>query len=151
MAASASAFRPASAERVHQGKLRGLQLRVERDRLAQQADGLVDAAGLQERTAQLLVALGVLRQFDEGAPQQRLRLGATALAVERRAEERGQVRLPRILRERVAAELLRHRAVAGAHERECALVGGADQPGVGHRRMIAGRPGALRRRRRSAR
>ena len=99
---------------------------------------------MQERTAQLFVALGVLRQFDEGAPQERLRLGATALAVERRAKERRQVRLPGIFRERVAAELLRHRAVAGAHERECALVGGADQPGVGHRRMIAGQPGCRR-------
>ena len=75
-------------QRVHQGELRGLQLRVERDRLAQQADRFVDAAQLQQRAAELLVALGVLRQLDERAPQQRLRLGAAALAVERGAEER---------------------------------------------------------------
>ena len=80
---------------MHQRELRGLELRVERDRLPQQPDRFVDAAQLQQRASELLVPLGVLRQIDERAPKERLGLRAAALAVERGAEEGGQVRLAR--------------------------------------------------------
>ena len=112
-------------ERVHQRELRGLKLRVERDRLPQQPDGFVRAAQLQQRAAEFLVALGVLRQVDERAPQKRLGLRATALAVECGAEERGQVGFAREVGQRRAAELLGHRAVARAQEGERALERGA--------------------------
>ena len=79
-------------------------------------------------------------------------LRAAALAVQRRAEQRRQVRLARELRERVAAELLCHHAVAGAQEGERAFEGGANEPGVGDRRRCrAARAPRPRRRRRSAR
>ncbi len=131
-------------ERVHQRELRGLELRVERDRLPQQPDRFVHAAQLQQRAAEFFVALGVLRQVDERTPQKRLGLRAAALAVERGAEEGGQVRLAREVGERRAAELLRHRAVAGAQEGEralergpCGIGGGRSRPG----RISPRRPG----------
>ncbi len=101
---------PGLAERLDEGKLRGLQFRVELDRALQAGNRFVGAALLQQAPAQLLVALGIPRFRGEREPEQGLRLLAATLAIERGAEERGEVRLAGFLGERVAAELLRHDA-----------------------------------------
>jgi len=117
-------------ERVHERELRRGKLRLERERAAERCDGLVRAAELQEAAAELLVAFRVVRLVGGQSGEQGLRLVAASLAVQRRAEERGQVGLAGELAKRIAAERLRERGVAGPEEAERALECRADEANV---------------------
>jgi hypothetical protein len=122
------------AERMNQCQLRGLQLRVNLDRAPEARNRLVGAFLLEQAAPEFFMALGVARLGDQRVAQQRLRFPAAPLAVERRAEEPGEVRLAGVLSERVAAKLLRQARIAGAQEGEgsrtptAGLAGGCSPP-----------------------
>ncbi len=79
------------------------------DCLAQALDGLVEAALLQQASAEFLVPLGVRGLRFEGAAQEGLGFLAAALAIERRAEQRRQIRLAGKVGKGGTADLFRHR------------------------------------------
>ena len=90
-------------QRVHQRQLGRLEFRIELERLAQLPDRLVEAALLQEAAAELFKALGITRLFRQRSAQQRLGFLAAALAIQRRTEQRHQVRLAREFSQGVTA------------------------------------------------
>jgi len=120
-------------ECVHERELRGLQFRIEIKRLLKPLDGLVEPAELQEAPAQFLVTLGVTGLFLEGAAQERLGFRTAALAIERGAEKGQEIRLARVLNERIAAKLFGHDAVARAQEGHRAFERGACEFNAGDR------------------